>query len=411
MFDDFCLLSVSYQNVVHPVRDIPEPGTRESTKHAGVLLTSTKYPACSPEYRGSNDDSCPLLRHTVLHHRLRVSVGGPATIAHDCLGVLANTAHLVFPGVGLTPLSKQASSDYGRFSFLSSETQRILDRMDDSEIYVNVKFTKTGSETPSRGPHKQEPNENIGNRPDRKIWLLCLVTLILFVTVVGLSIHVSQIPQSMFTSDRNCHEVNSTCQSTISKNSHMDLSQRTCLNNLSALNSNLSNVKRMHSDLRHQFREMETKYRSVNETKAQICELLTSRREQPFSQEWIRNEDGCYFISTFNYSYNEAKQYCLNSDSKLLEISSAQEQIFFSKTIRDQGISYWIGKCKDGKEASNVLGRNNGGDFECGVCGPYTENKPCDEVRTRFVCEKSAALCPDISDKIQDLCEQQVGPT
>ncbi|XP_072890911.1 uncharacterized protein [Hemitrygon akajei] len=259
-----------------------------------------------------------------------------------------NAAHLVFPGVGLTPLSKQASSDNGRFSFLSSETQRILDRMDDSEIYVNVKFTKTGSETPSRGPHKQEPNENIGNRPDRKIWLLCLVTLILFVTVVGLSIHVSQIPQSMFTSDRNCHEVNSTCQSTISKNSHMDLSQRTCLNNLSALSSNLSDVKRMHSDLRHQFTKMETKYRSVNETKAQICELLTSRREQPFSQEWIRNEDGCYFISTFNYSYNEAKQYCLNTDSKLLEINSAQEQIFFSKTIRDQGISYWIGKCKDG---------------------------------------------------------------
>ncbi|XP_059814700.1 oxidized low-density lipoprotein receptor 1-like [Hypanus sabinus] len=71
---------------------------------------------------------------------------------------------------------------------------------------------------------------------------------------------------------------------------------------------------------------METKYRSVNETKAQICELLTSRREQTFSQEWIRNEEGCYFISTFKYYYKEAKEYCLNTDSKLLEINSAEEE-------------------------------------------------------------------------------------
>ncbi|XP_072891453.1 uncharacterized protein [Hemitrygon akajei] len=283
--------------------------------------------------------------------------------------------------------------------------------MDDSEIYVNVKFTKTGSETPSRGPRKQEPNENIGNRPERKICLICLVTFVLFVTVVGLSIHVSQIRQSQVTSEWNCHESNSTRQSTISENSHLDLSQRTCLNNLSALNSNLSDLKRRHSDLRHQFTEMETKYRSVNETKAQICELLTSRRDQAFSQEWIRNEDRCYFISTFNYSYDDAKQYCLNTDSKLLEINSAEEQNFFSKTIHVQDISYWIGKCKDRKVASNVLGRNNGGDFECGVCGPYTENKPCDKVRTRFICEKSAPLCPDISEKIQNLCQQHVGPT
>ncbi|XP_072891046.1 uncharacterized protein [Hemitrygon akajei] len=107
--------------------------------------------------------------------------------------------------------------------------------------------------TAQAGPHKQEPNENIGNRPDRKICLLCLVTSVLFLAVVGLSIHVSQIRQSQIT-------------------------RRTCLKNLSALNSNLSDLKRMHSDLRHQFTEMETKYRSVNETKAQICEFLTSRR-------------------------------------------------------------------------------------------------------------------------------------
>ncbi|XP_072892873.1 uncharacterized protein [Hemitrygon akajei] len=79
--------------------------------------------------------------------------------------------------------------------------------------------------------------------------------------VVGLSIYVSQIRQSKFTSEWNCHESNSSFQS-----------------KLSALNSNLSVFKRMHSDLRHQFTEMETKYRSVSETKAQICDFWTSRR-------------------------------------------------------------------------------------------------------------------------------------
>ncbi|XP_059816683.1 uncharacterized protein LOC132388361 [Hypanus sabinus] len=131
-------------------------------------------------------------------------------------------AHLVFHGVCRTPLSKQVSFDNGYFSFLSSEAQRILDRMDDSETYVNIKFTKTDSETPSRAAPERESKVKIGNRPYRQICLFCLVTSALIVIVAGLSIHVSQVS--------------------------------------------------------HKFTEMETKYRSVNETKAQICELLTSRR-------------------------------------------------------------------------------------------------------------------------------------
>ncbi|XP_072891666.1 oxidized low-density lipoprotein receptor 1-like [Hemitrygon akajei] len=153
------------------------------------------------------------------------------------------------------------------------------------------------------GPHKQEPNEKTGSIPDGKICLLCLVTIVLVAIVVGLSIHVSQIRQSL---------------------------------------------KRMNSDLRQQFTEMETKYRSVNETKAQICELLTSRREQNCSQYWIGNEGGCYFISTFKFSYDKARLYCSDSHSKLLEINSAEEENFVVKADRDKGISYWIGKCKDG---------------------------------------------------------------
>ncbi|XP_072890969.1 oxidized low-density lipoprotein receptor 1-like [Hemitrygon akajei] len=241
---------------------------------------------------------------------------------------------------------------------------------------------------------ERESKVKIGNRPYRLICLLCLVTAALIVIVAGLSIHVSQIRQSTFTSDRNCHELNSTVEF-----------------KASLLNSNLSDLKRMNSDLRHQFTELETKYRSVNETKAQICELLTSRGEQAFSQNWIRNESPCYFISMVNTSYDEAKQYCSKFDSKLLEINSAEVENFVAKAVRDEGISYWIGKCKVGKVASNIMFRLSGGDPECGVCTFYSERKPCDEVRTRFICEKSAPSCPVISEKIQDLCHQPLGPT
>ncbi|XP_059815608.1 uncharacterized protein LOC132387482 [Hypanus sabinus] len=150
---------------------------------------------------------------------------------------------------------------------------------------------------PDTAAQERKSKVKIGNRPYRLVCLLCLVTSALIVTVAGFSIYVSQIRQSQITCDQNhrlhreevnrtlrqcrlqVHELNTTLLSTISENSHMHLTQRTSLEHLSELISNLSDLKRRHSDLRHQFTEMETKYRSVNETKAQICELLTSRRE------------------------------------------------------------------------------------------------------------------------------------
>ncbi|XP_072892849.1 killer cell lectin-like receptor 7 [Hemitrygon akajei] len=265
---------------------------------------------------------------------------------------------------------------------------------DVSYAEVNFKALSAPRVRTDRAAQERESKVKIGNRPYRLICLLCLVTAALIVIVVGLSIHVSQIRQSTFTSDRNCHELNSTVEF-----------------KASLLNSNLSDLKRMNSDLHHQFTELETKYRSVNEAKAQFCELLTSRRAQAFSQNWIRNDGPCYFISTVNTSYDEAKQNCSKFDSKLLEINSTEEENFVVKAIRDGGISHWIGKCKDGKVASNVMFRLSGGDPECAVCTWYSESKPCDEVRTRFICEKSAHSCPVISEKIQDLCHQPLGPT
>ncbi|XP_059817633.1 uncharacterized protein LOC132389193 [Hypanus sabinus] len=133
--------------------------------------------------------------------------------------------------------------------------------------------------------------------------------------------------------------------------------------------------------------------------------------EQECLQYWIGNEGGCYFITTLKRSYDKAMQYCWDSDSKLLEINSAEEANFVNKAISEQDSSYWIGKCKDGKFASNVLYRMTGSDPECGVCTHDSERKPCDQVHTGFICEKSGYLFPDIYEMIKDLCRQPVGPT
>ncbi|XP_072891031.1 uncharacterized protein [Hemitrygon akajei] len=282
--------------------------------------------------------------------------------------------------------------------------------------------------TAQAAPHEQQSKMKIVTRPYRLICLLCLVTSALIVTLAGLSIHVSQIRQSKITSDRNyqllweenhemnrtqrqcrlqVHELNATLQSTISEISHLNQTQRTCLKDRSVLNSNLSVLKRSHTELRQQFTEMETKYRSANETKGQICALLTSRREQTCSKDWIRNECQCYFISSFESFYDWAKQLCSIADSMLLEINSDEEENFINNRVRGQDGSYWIGTCKAGEAASNVEYKVNAGQVECGKCkSPWYRS--CNNDEHRFICEKSASLCPDIPLKIRDVCQQPV---
>ncbi|XP_072891635.1 C-type lectin domain family 12 member A-like isoform X1 [Hemitrygon akajei] len=262
--------------------------------------------------------------------------------------------------------------------------------MDDSETYVNVKFTKTDTETPFRAAQERESTVKIENRPYRLICLLCLVTSALIVIVAGLSIHISQIRQSKVTCDRSCHEINSTVES-----------------KASLFNSNLSDLNRLHNDLRHQFTEVETKYRSVNETKAQICELLTSRREQTCSEKWVINKDRCYYVSTFVTTLYRAIQDCSNRDSRLLEINSKDEANFVSRNLVDLSRIYWIGKCENRKASFRLLYKGSSGTPYCRHCDPTAVSRiyPCDRDQ-RFICEKS--LFPDIPEKIQGLCQQPV---
>ncbi|XP_072131759.1 oxidized low-density lipoprotein receptor 1-like isoform X1 [Mobula birostris] len=205
------------------------------------------------------------------------------------------------------------------------------------------------------------------DRSDSSIWLICVLTATLIITGICWRIHVSQIRQSKFTVDRNYDELNSTLQSKIN--------------------------------------EMEAKYKAVNETKAQICELLTSRRGQPCSDEWIPNKDRCYYVSTSERSFHEAMQECSNLDSRLLEIDSRDEASFVFHKLVHPYRAYWIGKCEEGNVDWRLLYKVHSATHACSQCKTNGRNNRCDLDR-RFICEKSAPLFPDIPEKIQGLCRQ-----
>ncbi|XP_072890883.1 uncharacterized protein [Hemitrygon akajei] len=289
-----------------------------------------------------------------------------------------------------------------------------------NDTSMNAKFAKMESRSPYRAAHEQEPR----HRPCRKICLLCLVTSVLVAIVAGLSIHVLQIRQSLLASDqkyqrlweqhqemnrtqRQCrlqiHEPNSTLESITSENSRFDISQITCLKNISVQNNNVSIIE-------HNLNHLELKCKTLNETKAQICQLLTSRKDKACSQDWIRNRGLCYFISTYESSYEGAKQLCSISNSKLLEINTNEEENFVNERVRGQDRSYWIGTCKAGEAASNILYEEKSGKFECSECKSRWLGS-CKNDQHRFICEKPAPLCPDIPEKIRDLCQNAVEPS
>ncbi|XP_072891685.1 C-type lectin domain family 9 member A-like isoform X2 [Hemitrygon akajei] len=146
----------------------------------------------------------------------------------------------------------------------------------------------------------------------------------------------------------------------------------------------------MHSELRHHF-----------------CELLTSRREQMCSKNWVTNKDRSYYVSTFETSFEKAIQECSNRHSRLLEINSSDEALFVSHNLLDINSGFWIEKCENGNVGHSLLYK---GSSESPVCSQCVRSNPCDG-NWSFICERSAALFPDVPEKIQDLCQQPVEKT
>ncbi|XP_072891381.1 uncharacterized protein [Hemitrygon akajei] len=211
--------------------------------------------------------------------------------------------------------------------------------------------------TAQTAAHEQESKVKIGNRPYRLICLLCLVTSALIVIVAGLWIH------------------------------------------------------GMYSGLRHQFTEMDTKYRSVNETKAQICESLTSRREQTCFKDCATNTDRRYYVSTYERSFPRAMQECSIRDSRLLEINSRDEASFVFRLLDNRNLAYWVGKCANGDDTTGLLYNVSSGRSSCSACTSSGGSEYCPHEKHRFICEMSAPCCPDIPEKIQVLCQQPGEPT
>ncbi|XP_072892875.1 uncharacterized protein [Hemitrygon akajei] len=108
------------------------------------------------------------------------------------------------------------------------------------------------------------------DRPDSSIWLICVLTATLIITGICWRIHVLQIRQSQI---------------------------------------------RAEPTYTLRWREYQD-----------ICGFITSIRDQACSQDWIKNEDRSYFLSTLATYYDKAKKHCSNLHAKLLEINSKQEE-------------------------------------------------------------------------------------
>ncbi|XP_072131845.1 uncharacterized protein [Mobula birostris] len=324
--------------------------------------------------------------------------------------------------LSVTPQADGLTSTYALLDLRNDENH--IDEYEDPPI---ARGPAELSVTAEADAHKQEPSENIGNRWHCKICPLCLTMFVLVAIVVGLSIYVLQLRQSLITGDRNyrrlweqyqemnrtqvqyqlkVHELNSTLESRISEYPRISILEK----NITVLNSDLSALNREHTNLRHQFNHIDMKYRTITESQAQICQYLTRRREQTCSQHWMRTEDRCYFISTLETSYDEAKEGCSNFDGRLLEINSKREEDFVSISIGHAGRTYWIGKCRDGNVTSYLLYEKLYGQSKCRTCNSYFWSYDCSS-KYRFICEKSAHLYPDIHEEIQGLCQHPVGPT
>ncbi|XP_072890902.1 uncharacterized protein [Hemitrygon akajei] len=237
------------------------------------------------------------------------------------------------------------------------ETQRAIDRMAKSETYMKKQFVKSDSLSPSGAAQERKSKVKIGNRRYRLICLLCLVTSALIGIVVGLSIH------------------------------------------------------GIHNNFRHQFTEMETKYRSVNETKAQICELLTSRREQTCSKNCVTNTDRRYYVSKFTTSFYRARKECSNRNFSLVEVNSRDEVSFVFDSLVRWNVTYWVGKCANGDDATGLLYNVSSGRCSCSACTSSGGSDYCLHDKHHFICVKSAPCWPEIPANIQLLCQQPEEPT
>ncbi|XP_072891092.1 uncharacterized protein [Hemitrygon akajei] len=282
--------------------------------------------------------------------------------------------------------STRASSDIGSFLFVSSETQRVPNKMDGGKTNVYVKFAKmrpqpTSNDDPTStyselnfprnvtlidededplsasGPGELPITAQTGNmdseRPRRRdisdssLWLISLLTAALISMGICWRIHVLQISQSQISSEPN-----------------------------------YTLLWRQHQDM---------------------CLFFTNIREQTCSKDWITYKARCYYVSTFETSFRRAVLQCSKRDSRLLEISSRNEASFVFRSLVHQNVTYWIGKCENGDVAWRLLYNASSGRSDCRDCYSYPGGNPCDSDR-RFICEKSAPLFPDIPEKIQDLC-------
>ncbi|XP_059815083.1 killer cell lectin-like receptor subfamily G member 1 [Hypanus sabinus] len=153
--------------------------------------------------------------------------------------------------------------------------------------------------------------------------------------------------------------------------------------------------------------EQEPKQKIGNRRYRQICLLCIVAaalivivvgipvHDQTCSHDWIRNEDRCYFMSTLETSYDEAKERCSNFDAWLLKINSEQEENVVSNAVVHPFRTYWIGRCENGEEASSLMYRDYMEASFCVNCDSHERKELCNR-QHRFICEKRPYLDKDL---------------
>ncbi|XP_059814472.1 uncharacterized protein LOC132386209 [Hypanus sabinus] len=116
-------------------------------------------------------------------------------------------------------------------------------------------------------------------------------------------------------------------------------------------------------------------------------------------------------VASLSIYVSQVRQSKITSDRNYNELNSTLQSKLSALNSNLSVLRHQFTEMETKKFASNVLYRMTGSDPECGVCTHDSERKPCDQVHTGFICEKSGYLFPDIYEMIKDLCRQPVGPT
>ncbi|XP_072333768.1 CD209 antigen-like protein C [Scyliorhinus torazame] len=229
---------------------------------------------------------------------------------------------------------------YSELNFAArNQKSEIHTRAESETTYAQVSFKPKSpqqNQVPEVTPDKdQTRHETAGGRCSGTLTHLGLVALIalisLFVIIIGLIVYVLLLNQKL--------EVSQIDQAI--EHQRADL-----------LNRILSESVRNQTMLEGKFQNLSVAFDRKNATVNSLCNAFRKLSESRCPRGWKVHNQKCYFFSTDERNWDNAKQECESSNSHLIIINAPEEQTFFNKTVKDKKENYWIGltdRAEEGK--------------------------------------------------------------